>query len=114
MANITINRLLKAFAASGLEREARSEDHLPRRRLRGGIPQGCRGGVDAGEAPSSLIKVDRAGNVLGETDYPASQKALTVMGWLAYHDFVALRAYQPKSADASDSGLGLGPARAVR
>lgn len=78
---------------------------------------------------SSLIKVDQAGNVLGNSDYsanpagfiihgaihmavqkaqciihthsrfgtavamqkqgllPASQKALTVMGWLAYHDF---------------------------
>ena len=78
---------------------------------------------------SSLIKVDQAGNVLGDNDYPAnpagfiihgaihmavpraqcivhthsrfgtavamqkqgllpaSQKALTVMGWLAYHDF---------------------------
>ncbi len=31
LANITINRLLKIFAASGLEREARSEDHLLRR-----------------------------------------------------------------------------------
>lgn len=78
---------------------------------------------------SSLIKVDQAGNVLGDSDYPAnpagfiihgalhmavpraqciihthsrfgtavamqkqgllpaSQKALTVMGWLGYHDF---------------------------
>jgi ribulose-5-phosphate 4-epimerase/fuculose-1-phosphate aldolase len=78
---------------------------------------------------SSLIKVDQAGNVLGDSDYPAnpagfvihgaihmavpraqciihthsrfgtavamqkqgllpaSQKALTLMGWLAYHDF---------------------------